>query len=94
MKYQDIWNLRRYQCSHRSHHPVIYVNTATSERLADEAGYGLSFIPWHDQEPEAGPREHPEPTLRRGSSCPEHGDPLLWAGEGILLCQQGHSYQT
>lgn len=47
MKYQDIFNVRRYQCTHRSHHPAIYINLVTGERLADEAGYGPSVIPWH-----------------------------------------------
>ena len=51
MKYQDIWNVRRYQCDHRSHHPVVYVNLATGERITDEAGYGPSVIPWHEQAP-------------------------------------------
>ncbi len=47
MIYQDIWNVRRYQCQHRSHHPVIYVNLATGETLVDEDGYGPRVIPWH-----------------------------------------------
>jgi hypothetical protein len=51
MKYQDIWNVRRYQCDHRSHHPVVYVNLATGGRITDEAGYGPSVIPWHEQAP-------------------------------------------
>ena len=50
MKYQDIFNIRRYQCQHRSHHPAIYINQATGERLADEDGYGPSIIPWHEQD--------------------------------------------
>jgi hypothetical protein len=49
MIYQDIWNVRRLQCDHRSHHPVVYVNLATGERLVDEAGYGPSVILWHEQ---------------------------------------------
>lgn len=49
MRYQDIFNVRRYECDHRSHHPVVYVNLATGERIADEAGYGPSVIPWHEQ---------------------------------------------
>jgi hypothetical protein len=53
MIYQDIWNVRRYQCGYRSHHPVIYVNMATGESLVDEAGYGPRVIPWQQQPEDA-----------------------------------------
>lgn len=49
MVYQDIFNIRRYECMHRPHHPVIYVNRATGEALLDENGYGPSVIPVHSQ---------------------------------------------
>ena len=50
MIYQDIFNVRRWQCQYRPHHPVIYVNMATGETLADEDGYGPAVIPFHHQE--------------------------------------------
>ena len=34
-----------------------------------------------------------EQALRRGSDCPEHGEPLLWLGDGNLACPRGHNYQ-
>ena len=40
MIYQEFFGIRRYQCEHRSHHPVIYVNQNTGERVTDED------LPW------------------------------------------------
>lgn len=40
MIYQEFFGIRRYQCEHRSHHPVIYVNQNTGERVCDED------LPW------------------------------------------------
>ena len=34
-----------------------------------------------------------ETPVRRGSDCPEHGEPLLWLGNGDLMCLQGHFYR-
>lgn len=30
---------------------------------------------------------------RRGDNCPDHGTPLLWLGDGYLMCQHGHNYR-
>ena len=36
MNYQEVFGIRRYQCRHRSHHPAIYVNLNTGERIDEE----------------------------------------------------------
>lgn len=40
MIYQEFFGVRRYQCDHRAHHPAIYVNQNTGERVTDED------LPW------------------------------------------------
>jgi len=44
MHYQEIFGIRRYECIHRSYHPVIYINMATGHEVVDES------IPYQDQE--------------------------------------------
>lgn len=41
MDWQEVFGVRRYQCRHRSHHPAIYVNLNTGERVSDE---GLPYL--------------------------------------------------
>lgn len=36
MDYQEVFGIRRYQCRHRGHHPAIYVNLNTGERVSGE----------------------------------------------------------
>ncbi len=36
MDHEDHWGVRRYTCPYRSHHPVIWVNLNTGERIKEE----------------------------------------------------------
>jgi hypothetical protein len=36
MHYQDIFDVRRYYCPYRSHHPAIYVRQSDGEMLREE----------------------------------------------------------
>jgi len=50
-------------------------------------------LQWKAKIAEAG-RAGTETPVKRGSDCPEHGEPLLWLGNGDLICLQGgHFYR-
>ena len=36
MVYLEVFGVRRYSCSHRAHHPAIYVNLNTGEHVSDD----------------------------------------------------------
>ena len=36
MAYQEVFGIRRYQCWYRSHHPAVWVNLNTGERVTDD----------------------------------------------------------
>lgn len=36
MNYQEVFGIRIYACSYRSHHPSVYVNLNTGQMKTDE----------------------------------------------------------
>jgi hypothetical protein len=43
MNYREVFGIRIYTCDHRSHHPEIFENLYTGERVSDET------LEWHEQ---------------------------------------------
>lgn len=45
MVYLDVFGIRIYHCTYRGHHPAVYLNLSTGERVPEEA------LRWQKQEP-------------------------------------------
>lgn len=70
----DVFGVRLYQCSHRSHHPVIFRNLSTGEELAES----------YDGGKDGGLRwaAHPDPETTEIPACPG----FLWIGQSFATC--------